>query len=423
MNRPFAYGKRSLDWRPTQLREFLTRRRTTGGYDLPLLSVNLTHGVQLRDLRDSRPAPSEDLSSYQLVEKDDLVMNQLGKPHGSLGVSPYRGIISPAYFVASIGPSVVPRFVHYLLRSRLYISEYERRGKWMPPNQFDISWEQFRSIPVELPPLDKQQIIANYLDDETSRIDALVAKKRRMIDLVNERERGIVARPFPTDIVYSVDGRPIGLKGDRCIRLGGVAKVQTGLTVDEGRDGGLEAVTLPYLRVANVQDGSLNLSEVKEVMVGQALAARCTLRTGDVLMTEGGDPDKLGRGTVWLGEIEPCLHQNHVFAVRPNPNLLPEYLALVTRTPYARAYFEMTASKTTNLASTSVSKIAAFRIPLPDIAKQEEVIKAVRSDLAKIDIFRDQLFKQIGLLRERRQALIIDAVTGELNVPALEVMV
>jgi type I restriction enzyme S subunit len=98
-------------------------------------------------------------------------------------------------------------------------------------------------------------------------------------------------------------------------RLGEVAEVASGVTL--GRD--LErfmTVDLPYLRVANVQDGHLDLEEIKWVRVRPTEVERFLLQPGDVLMTEGGDIDKLGRGTVWEGQIKPCLHQNHVFRVR-----------------------------------------------------------------------------------------------------------
>ena len=220
----------------------------------------------------------------------------------------------------------------------------------MPPNQFDISWDAFRSIEVPLPSIDEQRRIADFLDAETARIDALVAKNLRMINLLEERNHASVNRICPGDIVHGSDGRPIGIAGLRCVRLGAVAAIQGGFTIDEKRVNGIDSVTLPYLRVANVHDGSLALEDVREVTLPRALAERSTLRPGDVLMTEGGDPDKLGRGAVWTGELNPCLHQNAIFAVRPDSRLLPEYLALVTRTRYARAYFEMTASKTTGVA-------------------------------------------------------------------------
>lgn len=189
MSRPFQYGRQPRGWLPTQLRSFLYRRREANRPDLSLLSVNLPYGVVRRQDGDGRPAPSEDLSAYQVVHVGDLVMNQLGKPHGALGVSAYAGIISPAYFVAAIRATAAPRFVHHMLRTRLYISEYERRGKFMPPSQFDISWDQFRSIPALMPPLARQQEIAEFVDAELARIDNVIAAKHRLLELLDEFER------------------------------------------------------------------------------------------------------------------------------------------------------------------------------------------------------------------------------------------
>jgi type I restriction enzyme S subunit len=284
----------------------------------------------------------------------------------------------------------------------------------------ELSSGDLASMRVACPPLAVQRFIADYLDAETGHIDALIAKRRRMIALLDDRAQAVISTAIcPGSVVYRPDGRPAGVEGVRCVRLGALARIQSGLTLDEKRDSGAEPVTLPYLRVANVQDGWLDLDDLKEVTVARALADRCSLRARDVLMTEGGDPDKLGRGTVWPGNIEPCLHQNHIFAVRPDASLLPEYLALVTRTQYARAYFEMTASKTTGIASTSAAKIAGFCVPLPSLAEQLQVIRSIDERLTGINILRSRLAKQISLLLERRQALITAAVSGELDVPGL----
>jgi type I restriction enzyme S subunit len=276
-----------------------------------------------------------------------------------------------------------------------------------------------RRLPAPLPPRDAQHRIADYLDAETGQIDAVIAKRRRMITLLDERARAVVSEVLPGPVTYRPDGRPAGVEGMRCVRLGALSLIQSGLTLDEKRNSGADPVTMPYLRVANVQDGWLDLDDLKEVTVPRPLADRCSLRAGDVLMTEGGDPDKLGRGTVWPGEIEPCLHQNHVFAVRPDASLLPEYLALVTRTQYARVYFEMTASKTTGIASTSATKIAGFCVPLPSLAEQRRVVQSIDERLSGIDDLRSRLTRQVALLQERRQALITAAVSGEIDVPGL----
>jgi len=199
------------------------------------------------------------------------------------------------------------------------------------------------------------------------------------------------------------------------VRLGYLATIQSGITVDANRDHGSDSVTLPYLRVANVQDGHLDLKTITEIRVPRAIARSAMLRRGDVLMTEGGDLDKLGRGTVWNGEIENCLHQNHVFAVRPDRGkLMPEYLALITQTSYARAYFERTGTKTTNLASTSSSKIRDFRIPFVDFDEQRRIVDFLDAETARIDglAAARRMMRDLLMLRRERsveQILGLDA--------------
>jgi type I restriction enzyme, S subunit len=111
-------------------------------------------------------------------------------------------------------------------------------------------------------------------------------------------------------------------KGWEIVSLEKVAKIQTGLA--KGKKDQKNVVSLPYLRVANVQDGYLDLSEIKEIEVDSSQVNRYLLQNEDILLTEGVDFDKLGRGGIWHCQINPCLHQNHVFAVRVNrENLIP----------------------------------------------------------------------------------------------------
>ena len=197
------------------------------------------------------------------------------------------------------------------------------------------------------------------------------------------------------------------------VRLGYLATIQSGITVDANRDHGSESVRLPYLRVANVQDGHLDLGTITEIRVPRAVARSAMLRRGDVLMTEGGDLDKLGRGTVWNGEIENCLHQNHVFAVRPDRSrLMPEYLALITQTSYARAYFESTGTKTTNLASTSSSKIRDFRIPFVDLDEQRRITDFLDAETARIDRIIEIRQQQSELSAQRFIQIVDGVVVG-----------
>jgi len=157
-----------------------------------------------------------------------------------------------------------------------------------------------------------------------------------------------------------------------------LAEVQTGIAKGKTVNGA--SVTLPYLRVANVQDGHVDLSVVKEITLKPSAVNRYRLRAGDVLFTEGGDFDKLGRGTVWNGEIEPCLHQNHVFAVRPDiKKLLPEFLAFQAASEYGRRYFQLSSKQSTNLASINSTQLKQFPVLHPSLSEQRKIAEILRT--------------------------------------------
>jgi type I restriction enzyme S subunit len=268
----------------------------------------------------------------------------------------------------------------------------------------ELSSDSLAAFKVRCPALREQREIADLLDVETARIDALIEKKRGMIALLDERSFALLSKVL---IPHAC----------RLTRLGRLAKIQTGLTVDGSRPTGDDVVTRPYLRVANVLHGRLALETVTEISVPRTLAERATLRAGDVLMTEGGDLDKLGRGTVWRDAIPGCLHQNHVFAVRTDPRRLDaEYLALLTQTAHARAYFERTGSRITNLASTSSTKVLDFPVPVLPLDRQHALVREVSAATATLNEISSRLTKQIALLHEHRQALITAAVSGQLDV-------
>lgn len=163
---------------------------------------------------------------------------------------------------------------------------------------------------------------------------------------------------------------PAGWKNKR---LDKVAIIQTGIA--KNQNSRQETVELPYLRVANVQDGFLDLSEIKTINVHKDKADRYRLKTGDVLLTEGGDFDKLGRGAVWEGQIPNCVHQNHVFVVRVNNSeLLPSFLSAQTGSSYGKRYFLNCSKQSTNLASINSSQLKAFPVLFPPLPEQKAIV-------------------------------------------------
>ncbi|QHY97654.1 Type-1 restriction enzyme EcoKI specificity protein [Streptomyces sp. S4.7] len=188
-------------------------------------------------------------------------------------------------------------------------------------------------------------------------------------------------------------------------KLSDLAAVAGGVTL--GREVPESAsVELPYLRVANVQDGYIDTGDVKTVRVLESEVERFSLRKGDVLLTEGGDFDKLGRGAVWDGRLDPCLYQNHIFRVRCNlSDLLPEYLSLFLASPEGRTYFLSIAKQTTNLATINSSQLKAMPVPLPSTNEQRRIVDvldsltreqdALSASIAKLSLIEDGMKRSL----------------------------
>lgn len=258
-----------------------------------------------------------------------------------------------------------------------------------------------KRIQMPLPPLTEQQQIADYLDRETAQIDTLIEAQQRLVETLRERRVGAIQTRL-TQL------------GGKLTRLKHQAAIQTGVTLSGAGDESLPE--WPYLRVANVQTGFVDTSHVKRLRLPESEARPSLLQPGDVLMTEGGDIDKLGRGSYWAGEIEPCLHQNHVFAVRPGADLDPHFLVFLLDGPVARKYFRSTARKTTNLASTNKWTLGNLPLRLPAIEVQREAVAFLDEQAAGVDALIAEAERFIELSRERRSALITAAVTGQIDV-------
>lgn len=197
-------------------------------------------------------------------------------------------------------------------------------------------------------------------------------------------------------------------KGWRIKSLEDVAEVRTG--VAKGKTDIKDPVSLPYLRVANVQDGHLDLSEIKMIQVARGEIERYRLHAGDVVLTEGGDLDKLGRGHIWRGQIDPCLHQNHVFAVRLAGGVLkPEFLTLLTASSPGRRYFLGCAKRTTNLASINATQLRQFPVLVPPPREQERLC----SLFAEWDASVCCATARLAASRSRKRGLMQQLLTGK----------
>lgn len=258
-----------------------------------------------------------------------------------------------------------------------------------------LDTELLKDVALTVPPLGEQSRIAELIgtwDKAISVARELWAKRMEEAEILREKLVGAILQ-------------------HKAVSLVEVADVRTGLA--KGKTGQRDTIEVPYLRVANVQDGRLDLKEVKLIEVAREHVGRYSLQAGDVLMTEGGDFDKLGRGTVWSGEIDLCLHQNHVFAVRPKLGRVHSgFVAAIAASNYGRSYFMSCAKRSTNLASINSTQLKALPIPLVSMAEQERIVAVI--DTAMQVAHGTQ--KMVDRLIQEKAALMTDLLTGKRRV-------
>ncbi|HBM09585.1 restriction endonuclease subunit S [Pseudomonas stutzeri] len=193
-----------------------------------------------------------------------------------------------------------------------------------------------------------------------------------------------------------------------------LGEIASGVAKGTKRTADVEVREVPYLRVANVQRGFLNLSEIKTISATERDIAELTLQAGDILFNEGGDRDKLGRGWVWRDEVANCIHQNHVFRMRPYlREVLPELISHHGNT-FGKMWFQNAGKQTTNLASIKMTMLRMFPVPLGPVDEQRELLTLLELQIEQID--RQEQAVELGLKQStaQRQNILRAAFAGQL---------
>lgn len=187
-------GQIPADWKVCKLKHSIEWKSEKGQPNAVVLSLYRDYGVIPKNSRDdNHNVTSLDTSTYKVVSKGDFVINKMKAWQGSMAVSDYDGIVSPAYHVCKIIDSqIVLKYLHYLLRNQLYLPEYKRLSTGMRIGQWDLSFEDFKNLPFILPSQDEQKEIAAYLDEKTAVIDSLVAKKNRLVSELESLKKSLI---------------------------------------------------------------------------------------------------------------------------------------------------------------------------------------------------------------------------------------
>ena len=325
--------------------------------------------------------PSDVTGQKLVFKKGDVIFGRRRAYQRKLAVAEFDGICSAHAMVVRAKPKMIlPEFLPFFLQSDMFMERaIEISVGSLSPT---INWKTLKVEEFPLPPLDEQKRIAEILWAADKAVESWLAA----FNAFESTKQQILSSTFTPE--------KTSLNGWRIKKLKEVATLQTGIAKGRKYAPGETLVEFPYLRVANVKDGYLDLIEMKTISVTLAEVERFSVRQGDVLITEGGDFDKVGRGTVWNGEIEDCLHQNHVFCVRTqNGVLLPEYLSFQTASPYGKVYFLKCAKKTSNLASINSTQVKNFPVLLTSIDEQEKLIVRIKFVEEKQAQIRQQIEK------------------------------
>lgn len=355
-----------------------------------------------------------------IIAKDtDTLMLWDGERSGLVGYG-CQGVVASTVSKLSPSDKIEPKYLYYALSEQFDWIQHRRTGTGVPHVPKDLG----RLLKLHYP---KQRTIQQRIATILTSIDTAIEKTEALVAKYQQIKAGLMHDLFTRGVLPNGQLRPPREQAPELYRetaigwipkawpvrkLGSMARIVSGVTLGSqaSGSGGLE---VPYLRVANVQDGYLDLTEIKTVRITRKELEQLRLQVGDVLMNEGGDFDKLGRGAVWSGEIENCVYQNHVFRVRTNSSdLLPYFLAFYSESNFGKKYFLISSKQSTNLASINSTQLHAYPIALPSREEQQVIIERISAANGRIEVMK----AEAGKLRNQKCGLMHDLLTGKVLV-------
>jgi type I restriction enzyme S subunit len=407
-------GKVPEHWGIVPLCSVFEREKSVGHETEELLSVYRDYGVIPKTSRDdNNNKASEDLSTYQLVEPGNLVTNKMKTWQGSIAISQFRGIVSPAYFVYRHKHEESAEHFHHLFRSLPYITGYMSASEGVRVNQWDLNPDLFRRFPVLLPSKGEQSLIAVYLDRETARIDALISKKTRFIELLREKRQALITQAVTKGLDPNVKMKDSGVEwlGEvpehwEVKPIKWLSPVQRGASPrpiddpkyfdDDGKHG--------WVRIEDVTSSGGYLKETKQKLseLGSSLSVK--LPIGSLFLSIAGT---VGKPCISL--VDACIHDGFVYF--PLLKISPEWLFRVfeCKTPFVGL------GKMGTQLNLNTETVGGIFVGLPPAEEIQNILEVMKERLTRIDTIIGRSERSIELLKERRSALITAAVTGQID--------
>ena len=374
-----------------------TDRRSQKGTE-QLLSVSQYDGVREANA-ESR---SESLVGYKYVHKDEFVINIMLAWLGGLGISNFEGVVSPAYCVYHLKDKQNPRFLHYLYRTPQYLAEFARHSTGIVPSRWRMYTDDFGDVLTILPPIEEQNRMVQYLDEQTSQIDEVIAQQQKMIDLLNERKQIIINNAVTKGLDPNVSMKDSGidwigkmpnhweLKQYKYLFYN-FDNLRKPITADQrSRDNPM----YDYYGASGVIDkiDYYNIDD-KVLLIGED-GANLLMRNLPLVYK--------AKGKFWVN--------NHAHILKPIKDNY-DFMALVMEAADYTLF--ITGSAQPKLSQANLNSV---KLPIPPIEEQEKIVNFVNENAGILDFPLKKAKKQVELLQERKQIIINEVVTGKINV-------
>lgn len=417
----FIAAKTPAGWETRPLWSLFRRQKLTGFADEELLSVYRDYGVIPKSSRDdNHNKESDDLSGYQLVTEGSLVTNKMKAWQGSIAISRYRGIVSPAYYVYEPLSEECDQFLHYLLRSEPYIALYGRISKGVRVNQWDLEHEALRNVPVMLPDLDTQKAIADFLDRETARIDQLIEKKQRLVGILIEREKNLIGECLTRGVNPEVE-----LKTVQQEWLGSIPshwevfplksliwyQEGPGILADDFREEGI-----PLLRIKGLSGQYATLKGCNYLDPAKVKKRwnHFRVEVGDFLISASAT--RGGIASLVTQDVMGAVPYTGIIRIKPrDKGYVSEIIPYFLLSSLFDTQIDLLSAGST-IQHFGPTHLGRMKAPLPPQAEQREIAKFLDKRVPLIRQARAQTIGSQDKLKEFRSALITAAVTGQIDV-------
>lgn len=384
----------------------------------PMLSVSGYRGIEVKEYDDeNRRRAAEDLIGYRIVRPGQLVVNTMWLNYAGLGISEFEGHVSPAYRAYWVGEGVENRFIHYLMRCETYVRAYTRLLTGIRPNSLQMSRDDLLSFPILLPPRQDQLRIAEFLDRETAKIDALIEQQQRLIALLDEKRQAVNSHVVTKGINPDASMRESCIEwlGDvpahwlilplrRVVRQFVDYRGATPTKVDEG---------VPLITATQIKNGTVDHSLDPVFISEEEYAERMTRgfpAVGDLLLTT-----EAPLGEVALVTDERVAPGQRIILMKMNQHMVSGYLLAHFRSLFGQSELWTRASGST-ASGIRADRLRSSNVLVPPISEQHEIVEFIAEKTAAFEETKQTARTAVALLHERRTALISAAVTGEIDV-------